>query len=70
MNKILKDLNIDETYTKPIKRPKHFTKVKHNIPLISDYNFMSDLIHLPNSKGFKYLLVVVDLADETIKNKI
>ena len=65
MNKILKDLNIDETYTKPIKRPKHFTKVKHNIPLISDYNFMSDLIHLPTSKGFKYLLVVVDLADDS-----
>ena len=64
MNKILQDLRIDETYTKSVKRPKHFTKVKHNIPLIANYNFMSDIIFLPTSKGFKYLLVMVDLATD------
>ena len=64
MNKILQGLKIDETYTKPVKRPKHFTKVKHNIPLIANYNFMSDIIFLPTSKGYKYLLVMVDLATD------
>jgi hypothetical protein len=75
MDKILKLLKIDETYTKATKLPKKFNKVKDNIPLIEDYNFMADLLLLPETEeGFKYLLVVVDLATndfdiEPMKNK-
>ena len=75
MNEILKKLNADTTFTKPIKKEKTFTKVKDNIPLKADYNFMADILMLPTTKkGFKYLLVVVDLATdefdiEPLKNK-
>ena len=65
MEKILKELNIDETHSKPVKIKKHFSRVKDNIPLIADYNFMADLLHLPETKkGYIYLLVVVDLATD------
>ena len=65
MNKILKELNIDETYTKAPKIKREFSKVKDNIPLVGDYNFMADLLELPETKkGFHYLLVVVDLATD------
>lgn len=72
---ILKSLEIDETYSKSEKKDKHFTKVKQNIPLIPDYNFASDLLFLPTTtQGYKYALVVVDLATdefdiEPLKNK-
>lgn len=75
MDKILKQLNIDETKTKPPKKQKIFNKIKDNIPLIENYNFMADLLHLPTTKkGFSYCYVMVDLADnnfdiEPIKNK-
>jgi len=74
MDKILKELKINEKYSKPVKIKKEFSKVKDNIPLKADYNFMADLLELPETeKGFKYLLVVVDLATdefdiEPIKN--
>lgn len=62
MNKILDKLEINEYFTKPVKKPKTFDKVKENIPHEADYNFMADLLFLPTtSKGYKYLLVVVDL---------
>jgi hypothetical protein len=65
MDKILQALNIDETHSKPVKIKKAFSKVKDNIPLIADYNFMADLLHLPETKkGYLYLLVVVDLATD------
>jgi hypothetical protein len=65
MDKILKELKIDEKYSKPVKIKKEFSKVKDNIPLKADYNFMADLLELPETKkGFKYLLVVVDLATD------
>ena len=65
MDKILKELNINEKYSKPVKIKKEFSKVKDNIPLKADYNFMADLLELPETKkGFKYLLVVVDLATD------
>jgi hypothetical protein len=65
MNDILKELGIDEKYSKPVKIKKQFSKVKDNIPLKADYNFMADLLELPETKkGFKYLLVVVDLATD------
>jgi hypothetical protein len=74
-NDLLNMLNIDETLTKPPKKEKVFNKIKDNIPLIENYNYMADLLELPKtSKGFKYCLVVVDLATdlfdiEPIKNK-
>ena len=65
MDKILKELKINEKYSKPVKIKKEFSKVKDNIPLKADYNFMADLLELPQTKkGFKYLLVVVDLATD------
>lgn len=65
MNDILKELGVNEKYSKPIKIKKQFSKVKDNIPLKADYNFMADLLELPETKkGFKYLLVVVDLATD------
>lgn len=65
MNKILSELGVNEKYTKPVKIKKEFSKVKDNIPLIQDYNFMADLLELPKTKqGFIYLLVVVDLATD------
>ena len=65
MNKILKSLNRDETYTKAPKIKKEYSKVKDNIPLIQNYNFMADLLELPTTHyGYKYLLVIVDLATD------
>ena len=65
MDKILKELKINEKYSKPVKIKKEFSRVKDNIPLKADYNFMADLLELPETKkGFKYLLVVVDLATD------
>lgn len=71
----LKDrLGIRNEFTKST-REKYFNKVKDNIPLVANYNFMADLLFLPTTKeGYKYLLVMVDLASdkfdiEPIKNK-
>ncbi len=65
MDKILKALGIDEQHTKPIKAQKTFNKVKDNVPRISNYNFMADLLFLPTTKnGYKYLLVVVDIGTD------
>jgi hypothetical protein len=75
MDAILEKLGIDETYTKPVKKPKTFTSVYDNVPHVEHYNYMMDLLMLPETKeGFKYLLVCVDLGDsefdiEPIKNK-
>jgi hypothetical protein len=75
MKKLLIDFGIDETYTRPVKKEKDFNHVKDNIPLIKHYNYMADILFLPTTKtGFKYCLVVVDLATnefdiEPIKNK-
>ena len=66
MKALLNKLNIDETFTKqrPIKQPV-YNKIKNNIPLKEDYNFMADLLELPETKKkFKYLLTVVDLASD------
>jgi hypothetical protein len=74
MNALLKKLKIDETYTKPLKKPI-WDSVKQNTYPKQDYNFMADVLFLPETKEkFKYLLVVVDLWSdefdiEPIKNK-
>lgn len=62
MDKIIKELGIDEELNKIAKKSKNFNSVKKNIPHKEDYNFMADLIMLPKTKkGFRYLLTVVDL---------
>jgi hypothetical protein len=75
MDDILKELDIDETFTKPVKKENKYTSVYDNVPHVEHYNYMMDLLMLPETKeGFKYLLVCVDLGDsefdiEPIKNK-
>lgn len=76
MNKLIKDLGINEKFTKVrIPQQKEFNKVKHNIPLEENINLMADLLFLPTTKdGYKYLFVIVDLATNKfdaipIKNK-
>ena len=66
MDKLLKKLDIDETFTKQVKhKQKHYNSIKNNLPLKEDYNFMADLIMLPETKkGYKYLLSVVDLITD------
>lgn len=77
MNGIVAQLGIDETFTKRRNgnRDKSFNAVRDNVPLVENYNMMADILFLPTASfGFKYLLVVVDLATnkfdiEPIKNK-
>jgi len=58
-------LGINERFTKVIQADKTFTKVKDNVPLIKNYNFMMDVLHLPTDKfGYNKLLVCVDLATD------
>ena len=54
-------LKIDETFTKPIRNIK-FDKVRANTYPKGGYNFMADLLHLPQTKyRYRYLFVIVDL---------
>jgi hypothetical protein len=55
-----------EKLTKPVVEKK-FTKVKHQVGRLErGLNFMSDILHLPTTReGYKYLLVIVDLADNS-----
>ena len=77
LKNIKRALGVSESldkFTKPLRRAKHFTKVKDIVPPIANYNFMADLLFLPNDKGYRYLLVMVDLASdyfdaEPIKDK-
>ena len=72
LKSIIDDLRVDETHTKPTRKAKVFTKINDVVPPLPDYNFMADLLLLPNTegedddeenpKGYRYLLVVVDLA--------
>jgi len=64
MNNLKSLLGIDEKFTRVIKKPI-YNNVKDNIPLIEDYNFMADILHLPTDKfGYCKLLVVLDLATD------
>ena len=65
MKKLKADLGIDETFTKVRNKKKKFNNVKDNIPLIEHYNYMADILFLPTDAfGYKYALVVVDLAND------
>jgi hypothetical protein len=61
MDKLMKELDIDDTYTKPIYYK--FPKIKDNVFPKGGYNYMADLLELPKTKkeGYCYLLVVVDI---------
>jgi len=50
--------------TKPrLEKQPVCNQIKNNIPRIEDYNFMADLIEMPETlKGNKYILVIADLA--------
>lgn len=65
----MKELGIPEEVlkmSKPIRKTKYFTRVKSLVKPKRGHNYMADLLYLPEtSKGYKYLLVVVDLwSDE------
>ena len=68
MKALKESLKIDTNlvkFTNSTVENKEFTKVKDQVPTIKNYNFMSDTLYLPeDKKGFKYLLVCVDLADD------
>jgi len=72
---VLNKLKIDEFYTKFDKKQKKYNKFINSIVPEKDFNYMADLIVMPKtSEGFKYLLVVDDLATnlfdvEQMKNK-
>ena len=67
VKQILKNLGVSNEVlelTNNVHRPKKFNSVKENIPMVANYNLMADLLYLPeDSKKYKYLLVVTDLAN-------
>lgn len=75
MDKLIEKLGINEKFTKVRKHRKVFNKVRDNVPLKQDYNFMADVLFLPHAdNGYRYLLVMVDLANnefdiEEMRNK-
>jgi len=75
MYNILKKFNINEKFTRPLKKQTVFTKIKDNIPHKQDLNFMMDILILPKTKeDYNMLLVCVDLHSrefdiQPIKNK-
>jgi hypothetical protein len=76
MKTLLKSFKIDEKLTKPrLEKQPVYNQFKNNIPRIEDYNFMADLIEMPETKNKnKYILVIIDLATnefdiEPLKNK-
>ena len=61
---LLKKLNIDEKFTKPIKKEKEFNHVKDTVALIVGNNQQMDILYLPTTRfGYKYLLTCIDLAN-------
>lgn len=68
MDHLKQMLNIEkknEQFTAHIMKPRNYNKVKDNIPLIPEKNFMMDYLFLPETKQkYRYLLVIVDLATD------
>ena len=47
------------------KKASEQTHIKDNVPIVSGYNYMADILHLPTDKfGYNKLLVVVDIATD------
>jgi hypothetical protein len=74
MNKILKDLKIVENENEN-NLVKNLTKVPkkepanvmpHTFAPVKNATHQADLLHLPDDQGYKYLLVVVDIATRTV----
>ena len=64
-NLLSKDLDIvgDEFYTKFDNKQKKFNRFINSVVPEEDFNYMGDLLLLPETKeGYKYLLVILDLA--------
>jgi hypothetical protein len=60
---LLNKLDIDETLTKSNHKQKHYNKFINSIVPEANFNYMSDLLQLPEtSQGYKYLFVIMDLA--------
>lgn len=61
---LIKKLNIDETYTAPIKQKVIYDTVRDNTLYgVEDMNFMADVLHLPTTgEGYRFLLIIVDLG--------
>lgn len=65
MKSIIKDLGVDLKPHQQIVKLKEFNHVKDTVNLTAGYNYMADLLFLPTCVfGYKYLLVVVDLASD------
>jgi hypothetical protein len=52
MDAILKKLGINEECTRTIKKNKKITKIKDMIPHKADYNFVADILMLPETKKY------------------
>ena len=65
-NDLIKDLGLDERYTKVLHKDK-YDHVRDNIPPLEDKNLQADLLFLPTTqRGYKYLLTVIDLWSDEI----
>ncbi len=63
LKSIIQNLGIDLKPHQQVVKSKAFNKVKDIVNLTPGFNYMSDLLFLPTaSYGYKYLLVLVDLA--------
>ena len=52
--------------TARVEKPTEFTQFQDNLPTARGWNYCGDTLFLPETKqGFKYLLVVCDLAERT-----
>ncbi len=76
MDKVLKELKLDNTLNKKHFRQKTYNSVFMEIPHHVNWNHMADLIELPETKkhNYKYLFTIVDLYSlkfdcEPCKNK-
>lgn len=75
MDKIIKELGLDDTLNKKHFKEKRYNKIWLEIPHEEDYNVMADLMDLPTTKsGYKHLFCIVDLYTlefdcEPVKNK-
>lgn len=67
MNNVLQKINIKQNIlTKPPPKQKKFNNVKRHVTMIKSFNYEADLLYMPRTKhGYKYILAVVDLADDS-----
>jgi hypothetical protein len=75
MDALRESLGIKKKFMIQQPEPKEYNSVWNNIPHMDNYNYMEDILMLPETKkGFKYLLVICDLASndfdiEPLENK-